>query len=649
VTISTSARAVTRGWQRLQAPFQRRTVAYPASALVVLLTSVITIVMRRRVVSPLGLSPYDGLLYLRQAKAVGMHNWLDEYNNLTLVKVPGYSLFMAVCHWIGVSVKDAEQVVAILSAVLVGLCVLVVTKRLGWSVLVFLVCAFNPLYLSTWSADYGRDALFASIGLTVVTGLFLTSYFLIFGRAFGWALAAAGLSGLSLAAYVLVREEGVTVVPTALAAVGAVPLMYAVRHKPWRSAGVGRWLRQAARSTVPSALVLVLALGAPLGIVLYKNYKTYGVATTSELASGAFMDAYAQWERVEAGPAAFRIPISEAQREAVYEVSPTARRLAPSLEDKNNVWRFSGCYTVPNCDYAGGWMTWAIRDAAAAAGAFGSARESQAFFEKLAQEIADACDSGALTCKVKLPSAIQPLTRITVPNFVGAFARLSASILGSKAAFAHYNDPPNISPEYRAEFTDVAVEVPMTPEAGAAQASDYAAHSWEYQILAILYTTFFPALALLGLGLLLLLLASRRGRRSMGPLGALAVALLIGSVARIALISIVDAADYDADQPRYLYPAYTLLLAFGLVALIQGLTALDLKRVGALVRTREQDVPDVTLPGARRPLVGPGRIAVPRHQASPAWTDTFDLPVQAGSGDGPIRTREDELESAPWG
>ena len=73
-------------------------------------------------------------------------------------------------------------------------------------------------------------------------------------------LAAAGLSGLSLAAYVLVREEGITVVPTALAAVGAMPVMYAVRNRPWRRAGLGRWVRQAAVRTLPSALVLVLAL-----------------------------------------------------------------------------------------------------------------------------------------------------------------------------------------------------------------------------------------------------------------------------------------------------------------------------------------------------------------------------------------------------
>jgi hypothetical protein len=546
--------------------------------------TVTTIVMRRRVQSPLGQSPYDGQLYVRQARAIDSHNWLDAYNNLTLVKVPGYSLFISACNWLDIPVKDGEQLVAIAAALLVGACVLVVTKRLSRAVPAFAVCAFSPIYLSTWSADFGRDALFASIGVIVVTSLFLTSYFLVFGRTFGWALATAGIAGLSLAAYVLVREEGVTVVPTALAAVGAVPVMYALRNRPWRS-GARRWAGRAALRVVPSALVLAVCLAGPLGIVLAKNKAVYGVATTSELASGAFMDAYAQWQRVEAGQPKFRVPINEEQREAVYEVSPTARLLAPSLENRQNPWRFSGCFTAPNCDYAGGWITWAIRDAAADAGAFGSAAESKAFFEKLGKEIADACDSGELSCRVKLPSAAQPLTRISFAQVVESFVRLTSSTLASRGAFQQINEAFRISPEARAEFVAIAPELPANEVQAALQRADFRAHEWQYKTLNTIYGILFPLAVLLGFALLALLLGSRRGRASVGPLAALGVALLLAAAARLALIAIVDAADYDADQSRYLIPAHALLLAFAVVAVIEGLTALDLRRLAALVRT----------------------------------------------------------------
>src|SRR5688572_29914139 len=63
VTNRTSTRAAMQWWTRLRAQFQRTLVAYPASALVVALVTVTTIVLRRRVQSPLGQSPYDGQLY----------------------------------------------------------------------------------------------------------------------------------------------------------------------------------------------------------------------------------------------------------------------------------------------------------------------------------------------------------------------------------------------------------------------------------------------------------------------------------------------------------------------------------------------------------------------------------------------------------
>jgi hypothetical protein len=494
----TASRAVGVWRMRLRAQFERRVVAYPSSALIVAVVTIATVAMRRRVQNPLGQSPYDGQLYVRQARAIDAHQWLGEYNNLTLVKVPGYSLFISMCNWLNIPVKDGEQLVAVFAAVLVGACVLVTTKRLSLSVAGFVVCAFSPIYLSTWSADFGRDALFASISVIVVTSLFLTSYFLVFGRACGWALATAGIAGLSLAAYVLVREEGVTVVPIAVAAAGALPVMYAVRDRPWRSGG-RRWAGRAAFRIVPSALVLTVGLAGPVGMVLAKNNAVYGVAATSELANGAFMDAYAQWQRVEAGEPKFRVPINEAQREAVYAVSPTARLLAPSLENPQNPWRFSGCFTVPNCDYAGGWVTWAIRDAAADAGAFGSASESEAFFTRLAQEIADACASGELPCRMKLPSAAQPLTRISFAQVVESFVRLTSSTLASRGAFQQINEPFQISPEARAEFLVVAPELPANEAQAAQQRADFRAHEWQYKSVKVIYWVAFPVAVLLGL------------------------------------------------------------------------------------------------------------------------------------------------------
>src|SRR3954452_3824684 len=227
--------AVTAPVRQVREVCRRPVVGYPVSAVVVVLVSAVSVVLRRRVQSRLGLSPYDTMLYIDQARSLDAHDWLGGYTNLTLVKVPGYSLFVSLCDRLGVGVKDAEQVLVCVAALLVGVCVLVTTRRLAWAVPVFVVGALDPIFLSSWAADYGRDALFASISVVVVVALFLTGYFLVVGRAVGWAVVFAGVSGLALAAYLLTREEGLTVLPVAVVALGAVPVWQAVRTRRWRA------------------------------------------------------------------------------------------------------------------------------------------------------------------------------------------------------------------------------------------------------------------------------------------------------------------------------------------------------------------------------------------------------------------------------
>ena len=161
-----------------------------------------------------------------------------------------------------------------------------------------------------------------------------------------------------------------------------------------------------------AALLVILAAGLPLYLVRAENEARYGLALDNDMAEGTFLRAYADWSRVEAGPRQYRIPITAEQRAAVYPVSPAARDLRPVLEAPDNGWRSFGCADLSaGCDFAGGWMVWALRDAAAAAGHFGSAVEAQRFFSRLSQEIVAACDDGTLTCAQELPASLQPLQR----------------------------------------------------------------------------------------------------------------------------------------------------------------------------------------------------------------------------------------------
>lgn len=555
--------------------------AHAVAALVVALVSAATILLRRRVPSPYNLSGYDGLLYVRQANSLGDHDWLGAYGQVTLAKVPGYPLFMAATQRLGISVKDGEQLIALTAALMIAACVLVVTRKLWYALAAFLVGAFNPVMLSAGGADYLRDSFFASIAVLLVASLFLTSYLLVFRGAQAWSLVAAGVAGASLAAYLLTREEGVTVLPTALVALLAAPAARLLRSGGWRKGAFARRLRRASVRGIPVAAVLCLAAAVPLAVVVQKNETEYGVALISDWANGSFLDAYAQWQRVDAGPMPYRVPISEAQREAVYAVSPAARQLAPALEDPANPWRGYACTTPPDCDYAGGWIPWALRDAAEAAGHFASAPRAQAFFAELAADIQGACDSGELVCRAKLPSSLQSLQRLTPGAFADAVGTLAVSLLTSRDMYRQVTSPVQLPDDVRSEFLDADQAVPASDAAAVAQQAAFDESAWLYGAAGAAYALFLPIAAGLGMVVLAGAVLTRQGRRHAGPLCILAVALLFALASRIAVIAVVHASDYDADQPRYLYPAHALMLAFCVVVLVEGARMLVDARAGA--------------------------------------------------------------------
>jgi hypothetical protein len=92
--------------------------------------------------------------------------------------------------------------------------------------------------------------------------------------------------------------------------------------------------------------------------------------------------------------------VSEGQRKAVYQVSPSAALLAPFLEvPEGTSWKISNCQATGICnEFGGGWFPFALRDAAVNAVGIKSESQFQGYFKKLADEIQVACKKNILTC-----------------------------------------------------------------------------------------------------------------------------------------------------------------------------------------------------------------------------------------------------------
>jgi hypothetical protein len=550
--------------------------------LVVLGTAAISIELRRRVPVQLNDSAYDGMLYARVASQIESGHWLGSFTQLTLGKGPGYPLFIAAAHRTGLELKVAEQLVYLTAVGATALALLLTTRRRWLALGAFVVLALDPASFSADSALVLRDNLFSSLGLLALSAAFLTFLGAARGSRWPWIVLGALTTGGASALYWLTREEGLTLFPPlGVLVVGMLAMTWWTRR---RAAGATDDRRRWFVRPIAAVLLVVVAAGLPIVVVRAENESHYGVALTNDLTEGAFLRAYADWSRVEAGPARYRVPISADQRLAVYEVSSAARELRPTLEDPDNFWREFGCdHPEAGCDYAGGWMLWAVRDAASNAGHFDTAQDAQRFFTRLSEQISGACDDGALSCAPRLPGSLQALQQAPPRLMAHNFLALLRDVLLAKGMY----DPPTgaavVPDELRAEYTPVVDGIPADAVSATAQTAVFAPRIWQYTLLGAAYHVLVPLLLVLAVAGVCMAAYRVVRRRERAPLLlALVLAAGTGIVMREFLMALIQTAEYDADRVRYQLPSYFLL------------TALAMAGIGAGLRVREPEPSPVT-------------------------------------------------------
>jgi hypothetical protein len=552
----------------LQRGFRPRfsTLVYVA---LILLGSLVSVLARREVPVALSASPFDGGLFVREATYLVHGRWLGPFDNLTLAKGPSYPAFIAVTHNLGLPLKIGEQLTWLLAAGCTTVCVWIVTRRRSLAVAAYLVLALNPDSFGALNSGDLRDGWYASLSLLFLSSLFIAGYAAVSRVRIVWVILAGVLAGLSGAAFWLCREEGPWILPAVAVIAVGVPLgaLVTVRFGSSRPRPSRRQvLRKLGRYGITAAAVAAL-FAAPVAFVKIKNNDHYGTTLVNDQTTGAFARAYADWGRVHAGAPERQIPITRAQREAVYRVSPAARELEPTLEDPKLDWRQLSCRYAQSksrgCDILGAFTVWAIREAANDVGQYRSEPRAQHFFTELSRQITAACDQGRLTCSNRLPTFLQPLQQVQARAAIRTFANTAWDSVSSPAYTAPVSSAAKI-PEVNRDAARVVIEpVAATQAAAAAQVRLFKTRGWPYRRLADVYRFLLPVLMLLGLVGTAVGFARPRWPRA--ALSILCTAFAVGSVTRLALLTVVVLTQFDAGGGRYQLPSRALMLAFGVV------------------------------------------------------------------------------------
>lgn len=353
------------------------------------------LVEARRLVA-LAWAQHDDVWFLDKARSIMEGQWLGSYDSLTLIKGPGYPLWVALVSSLHLPLLLSQQFLYAVACFAACQALAPVLRSPAARVALFGLLLFNPLtYTDDTSTRVTREGFYPALALLVFAGVAGTLLRVdTRRRAVGWAL----LSGVSLAALWHTREESVWILPMLLiAATGAGAWV----SKNWRERRVFGMLVVA----IPSGI----ALSARVAIVLINGWK-YDSFVVSEFADPDFLRAYGSLTHIRQHPSRPRIPVPAEVRARVYARSPAFAELRPYLEGELGQRWVEASGVQGNGEIGGAWFQWAFREAVDKVGYYKrGAAAVREYHARLSGEIEKARVEGRLDARKPRSSLMPPL------------------------------------------------------------------------------------------------------------------------------------------------------------------------------------------------------------------------------------------------
>jgi hypothetical protein len=333
----------------------------------------------------------DDALFMRLGMHLAAGDWLGRYNELTLVKGPGFPAFLALANLLGLPFSLA---LALFHAACASFAA-VVFARLGgsrWLGLALLAALLlTPTLYDGELMRVFRDVFYASLCVALVAAAAALASGCL-GRPRGVAVLTGGLGGWAW----LTREEGVWLLPC-LVVFLLIPLLR-LRHETALPAGDARAVL---RRLAPAGLAWATAATLVVGVGLI-NWAAYGRFEVNEIKDRHFQAALSALQDASAPFHREGVPVPAAARARIYAASPAFASLKQPILDgplqaEATQW---GCQQNPRyCgDFAGGWFVWNLRQSAALQGWHASPAKAAASYDQLAREVRQACADGRLAC-----------------------------------------------------------------------------------------------------------------------------------------------------------------------------------------------------------------------------------------------------------
>jgi hypothetical protein len=322
----------------------------------------------------------DDALFASHAGSIISGHWLGPYGLRTLAKGPGFPLFLAANALLGLPITMSLALLYAAACAFFAWCLYRLTGAAWLSLVVFLAIEWHP---AVFPVRIARDDV-TPAQLLLLLGCLIQFAFVARAGWPRWLWALAG--GLDFGWFWMTREDVIWVVP------GVMFMLAAQCCLSWRR---GAGLRGAAAI----AVFLLAAFGLHAAVATV-NLVEYGTFQTVDFKGAAFERAVQDLQSVRVGPPVPFVPVPAKVRQAIDRVSPAFAALAPYFNGPGRAWMSFGCAVDKSTcgDFAGGWFVFALRDAVAWDGQYGTPRQAAAYYRTISRQVEAACRSGRLTC-----------------------------------------------------------------------------------------------------------------------------------------------------------------------------------------------------------------------------------------------------------
>lgn len=509
---------------------------------------------------------FDDALYIRFASTLINGEWLGTYNNLTLAKMPGYPLWLAFNHFLGLPLLFTQHLLYVLA----GLVFIFPLRKIVTSRTILLVLYTIYLFNPAIETRVMREGIYPA--LTVLVFAALIGFHVYRDKLWQFSLWSIFL-GLALSALWLTREEGIVIIPSVLL------MMSYILFQFYQTAKLSHYFfKRVIFFIFPFTLLLA---NIHLISAINKNY--YGVHTLTEISAKPFVSAYGALSRVKHQKWKRYLPVPEEVRQKIYAVSPAFKELESLLEgDVGKIWVPLTCAFYPDTcpDIGGVWFMWALREAVSHAGYYQSATKAKEYYHRLATEVNLACDQGKLDClspretlvspyhpeyiKVGIQTffiGVQRILSLPIPEYV--YSELAQSVATEQGQKVFY------------EITHNPVSAIATTEANQRTLSLSKEEITKLNIsktIAWIYRSLLLPISYLIIPLYLLCLTINLIQRKITPLLIFNLAIIGAIISRLTILIILEISSFPTlfIWWAYLVPFYPLLLLFLVLATVEA-------------------------------------------------------------------------------